>query len=319
MRSILVTGATGFVGNALCARLASADRPLVQAVRRSRSSGTGEIAVGDIDPNTDWRTALVGCEAVAHLAARVHVMRDMAADPLAEFRRINVEGTLSLAYQAADAGVRRFVMVSSAKVNGESTMPGRPFTAHDIPAPQDAYAISKYEAEQGLRALAAKTDMEVVIVRPPLVYGPGVKANFAAMMRWLARGIPLPLGSITRNRRSFVSIDNFVDLLVTCLDHPAAAGQTFLASDGEDLSTAELLRRLGRTMGRPARLVSVPESWLSLGARLAGRPEIYKRLCGSLQLDIAHTCERLDWKPPFSVDESLWRAAQGVEARRMES
>lgn len=317
MGSILVTGATGFVGSALCTRLASEARPLVQAVRHSKSGSISEAVVGDIGPDTDWHAALTGCEAVVHLAARVHVMRDMAATPLTEFRRINVGGTLALAHQAANAGVRRFVMVSSAKVNGESTLPGQPFTAHDAPAPQDAYAISKHEAEQGLRSLAAQNGMEVVIVRPPLVYGPGVKANFAAMMRWLSRGIPLPLGSITRNRRSLVGIDNLVDLIVTCLDHPSAAGYTFLASDGEDLSTTELLCRLGAALGLPTRLVPVPESWLSLGAHLVGRPEIYKRLCGSLQLDIAFTREQLDWKPPVSVDEGLRRAARETGTRRI--
>lgn len=308
--SILVTGASGFIGRPLCVRLSTMGRRVVPAVRSQQH--LADVAVGEIGPETAWHAALSECHAVVHLAARVHVMRDKAADPLAEFRRVNVQGTLTLAHQAVDAGVRRFVMVSSAKVNGESTTPGRPFTAHDTPAPQDAYALSKYEAEQGLHALAAQTGMEVVVVRPPLVYGPGVKANFAAMMRWLAWGIPLPLGSVTRNRRSLVGIDNLVDLLVTCLDNPSAAGQTFLASDGEDLSTAELLYRLGAALGRPACLMPVPESWLSFGARLTGRPEIYQRLCGSLQLDIAHTREQLGWTPPFSVDEGLRRTVRGV-------
>lgn len=316
MGSVLVTGASGFVGNSLCARLVSENRHFVRAARQRRSDAIDAIVVGELGSDTDWRTALAGCDAVVHLAARVHVMRDMATDPLAEFRHVNVQGTLALAKQAAEAGVRRFVMVSSIKVNGEFTALGRPFSVHDTPAPQDAYGISKHEAEQGLRALSAQTGMEVVIVRPPLVYGPGVKANFATMMRWLARGIPLPLGSITRNQRSLVGIDNLVDLLMVCLDHPAAAGQTFLVSDGEDLSTAELLSRLGGVMGHPARLVPVPESWLSLGARCVGRSGMYQRLCGSLQLDIAHTRTLLGWAPPVSVDEGLWRAVQRLDAEK---
>lgn len=237
-------------------------------------------------------------------------MNEEAADPLAEFRRVNVEGTLRLAWQAAEAGVRRFVFVSSIKVNGEHSQPGQPFTADQTPAPGDPYGVSKMEAEQGLRVLARETGMEVVIIRPPLVYGPGVKANFLAMMRWLQRGVPLPLGGVTENRRSLVFLDNLIDLIVTCIDHPAAANQTFLVSDDEDLSTAALLRRMAAALGRPARLIPVPAGLITLGARLIGRPGIAQRLCGSLQVDIGKTKSLLGWVPPVSVDEGLRRTAE---------
>jgi UDP-glucose 4-epimerase len=237
-------------------------------------------------------------------------MSDTATDPLEEFRRVNVQGTLNLARQAAAVGVRRFVFVSSIKVNGESTQLGFPFTADDAPAPLDAYGVSKMEAEQGLRELAAQTGMEVVIIRPPLVYGPGVKANFAAMMRWLRRGVPLPLGAI-HNQRSLVALDNLVDLIVTCLTHPAAANQTFLVSDGEDVSTTELLRRMGKAMGHPARLLPVPTGLLKLAATIVGRRDMAQRLCGSLQVDIEKTRRLLDWTPPLSLDQGLRKAAEG--------
>jgi UDP-glucose 4-epimerase len=237
-------------------------------------------------------------------------MHDTAADPLTAFRAVNVEGTLNLARQAAAAGVKRFVFVSSVKVNGEATLPGQPFTADDAPAPLDAYGISKMEAEQALREIALQTGMEVVIIRPPLVYGPGVKANFAAMMRWLQRGVPLPLGAI-HNQRSLVALDNLVDLIVTCLTHPAAANQTFLVSDGEDVSTTELLRRMGRAMGRPARLIPVPVSWLKLAAALVGKRDVAQRLCGSLQVDIEKTRRLLGWTPPLTLDQGLKKAATG--------
>jgi UDP-glucose 4-epimerase len=254
------------------------------------------FAVGGIDGNTDWQDVLTGCEVVVHLAARVHVMQEATANPLEEFRRVNVQGTLNLARQAAAAGVRRFVFVSSIKV----------------------YGVSKMEAEQGLREIARQTGMEVVIIRPPLVYGPGVKANFAAMMRWLRRGVPLPLGAI-HNQRSLVALDNLVDLLVTCLTHPAAANQTFLVSDGEDVSTTELLRRMGQALGRPARLLPVPTSWLKLAAAMVGKvqgarfmPDVVQRLCGSLQVDIEKTRRLLGWTPPVSLDEGLKKAAEGL-------
>ncbi len=208
--------------------------------------------------------------------------------------------------------MRRFVFLSSIKVNGESSELGRPFTAADIPVPRDPYGISKHEAEQLLHQIAAETSMEVVIIRPPLVYGPGVKANFESMMRWLARGIPLPLGAVENNRRSLVALENLVDLVATCLTHPAAANQTFLVSDGEDLSTADLLRRMGLALGKPARLFYVPTSVLKQGAMLLNKPGIYQRLCESLQVDIAKTRKQLNWTPPLSVDEGLRRAVQGI-------
>ena len=260
---------------------------------------------------TDWGQALQGVDAVVHCAARVHVMQDDATDPLQAYREVNVNGTLKLASQAAQAGVRRFVFVSSIKVNGEFTEVGKPFTADDVPAPEDHYGVSKHEAEELLRQNAAETGMEVVIIRPPLVYGPGVKANFESMMRWLARGVPVPLAAVTENRRSLVALDNLVDLIITCLSHPAAANQTLLVSDGEDLSTAQLLKRTGAAMGHPARLFYVPPALLKLGATVLNKPGIYQRLCGSLQLDIAKTRQLLGWTPPVSVVEGLRRAAEG--------
>jgi nucleoside-diphosphate-sugar epimerase len=310
---MLMTGASGFVGRALCAEVISRGLAVQGATRTpcDLPKGVKNVVVGSIDGSTVWRDALLGCDAVIHLAARVHVMQEATADPLAEFRRVNVQGTLNLARQAAAAGVRRFVFVSSVKVNGEATEPGRPFRADDVPAPLDAYGISKMEAEQGLRELSAQAGMEVVIIRPPLVYGPGVKANFSAMMRWLKRGVPLPLGAI-HNQRSLVALDNLVDLIVTCLTHPAAANQTFLVSDGEDVSTAELLRRTGQAMGHPARLIPVPVGWLKLAAALVGKKDVAQRLCGSLQVDIEKTQRLLGWKPPLTLDQGLKKSAEGI-------
>lgn len=278
---------------------------------RVQPDGTEAVAVGSLSSETDWTASVKDVDQIVHLAARVHVMNDKSPDPLAEFRRVNVEGTAALARQASAAGVRRFVFLSSIKVSGEFTEVGEAFTADDVSAPEDPYGVSKHEAEQLLRQISAETGMEVVIIRPPLVYGPGVKANFESMMRWLARGVPLPLAAVAQNRRSLVALDNLVDLIVTCLNHPAAANQTFLVSDGEDLSTAELLKRMGAAMGHPAHLFYLPPVLLKLGATILNKLGIYQRLCGSLQLDIAKTRDLLGWTPPVSVDEGLRRAVGG--------
>ncbi|MCT7327662.1 UDP-glucose 4-epimerase family protein [Ralstonia mojiangensis] len=312
---ILVTGATGFVGGALVDRLACDGFATRAAIRRERISfpaGVQAVRVGDLSAGTDWRDALSGVEMIVHAAARVHVMAETASDPLAEFRLTNVEGTLNLAGQAAEAGVRRFVFLSSIKVNGESSPVGRPFMADDPSAPLDPYGVSKMEAENRLLELGVQAGMEVVIVRPPLVYGPGVKANFATMMRWLRRGVPLPLGAI-HNARSLVALDNLADLLVTCLLHPAAAGQVFLVSDGEDVSTTELLRRAARAMGRSARLLPIPSACLEGTAALLGKKSVAQRLCGTLQVDIEKTRRLLGWNPPLTLDQGLKRAVEGLE------
>ncbi|WP_053146569.1 SDR family oxidoreductase [Pseudomonas sp. P97.38] len=310
--SILMTGASGFVGGALLQRLlAEPDKAVVAVVRGDRHlpASASTVRIEAFAPQTQWQPHLANVDTVIHCAARVHVMNDTEADPLAAFRQVNVEGTLNFARQAAEAGVRRFIFISSIKVNGEGTVPGRPYRADDVPAPADPYGVSKQEAEEGLRQLAQTTGMDVVIIRPVLVYGPGVKANFLSMMRWLDKGVPLPFGAID-NRRSLVSIDNLVDLIVTCIDHPAAANQTFLVSDGEDLSTTALLSRMARAMGKSARLIPVPSWMLERGASLLGKKALSQRLCGSLQVDIEKTRTLLNWVPPVSVDDALARAAR---------
>jgi nucleoside-diphosphate-sugar epimerase len=306
---ILVTGATGFVGMAVCEQAVRYGLAVKGALRiRGEVPGCMEsFVVGEINDATDWSRALIDVNAVVHLAARVHVMHDNAADPLAAFRAVNVEGTLNLARQAVAAMVKRFVFISSVKVNGEATLPGRRFLADDMPAPQDPYGISKMEAEQGLRQIAAETGMEVVIIRPPLVYGPGVKANFAALMRAVQRVMPLPLGAV-HNQRSLVALDNLVDFMVTCITHPEAANQTFLVSDGNDLSTTELVRSMAQAAGVPARLLPVPVWALQAGATLLGKGAAVQRLCGNLQVDISKAHSLLGWVPPVSVEEGLRRA-----------
>ncbi|MBH3428786.1 UDP-glucose 4-epimerase family protein [Pseudomonas alkylphenolica] len=311
-QSVFLTGASGFVGQAILKRLTAEAVPVIAALRSNAK--TPDVPVSTVRFESlgqvhDWRASLTGCDVVIHCAARVHVMNDTAVDPLAAFRKVNVDGTLELARQAAEVGVKRFIFVSSIKVNGEGTERGHAYRADDVPAPMDPYGVSKMEAEHGLLRLGKDTGMEVVIVRPVLVYGPGVKANFQAMMRWLDKGVPLPFGAID-NRRSLVALDNLVDLLVTCMTHPGAANQIFLVSDGEDLSTTQLLRKMALALGKSARLLPVPAGWLQAGAVMLGKRSLSQRLCGSLQVDIEKTRALLGWVPPVGVDEALKRAAR---------
>ncbi len=303
---VLVTGARGFVGSALIPALRARGWRLRAAVRPGGTvcDAEEEITVVPFEDVRSWGEALHGVDCIVHLAARVHVMNDTVADPLSAFRKVNVGGTRALARAAADAGVRRFVFISSIKVNGESTTGRAPFTELDTPAPLDAYGVSKHEAEEALFALAGEGRMEVVVIRPPLVYGPGVKANFLALMRWLHRGVPLPLGAV-HNRRTLVALGNLVDLIAICLEHPQAANQVFLVGDGEDLSTTELLRRLATAIGVSARLVPVPATWIHAAATVLGKGNVAQRLCGDLQLDISKARHRLGWTPPVTVAEGL--------------
>jgi UDP-glucose 4-epimerase len=304
---ILVTGATGFVGQALCAELQHRGMEYRPVSRQPRD---GFHASGTMDEATDWTSALIGLDAVVHLAARVHVMKDSVADPLAAFRAANVATTLNLAKQAAASGVKRFVFISSIKVNGEATAPGRPFTAGDVPHPGDPYGVSKHEAEQALFALGSETGMEIVIIRPPLVYGPGVKANFASMMRLVKKAyIPLPFGGIA-NRRSLVFVGNLVDFILLGTDHPAAAGKIFLVSDGTDLSLGELLRKLGKKMGRKIWVPDVPARLIEASLTAVAGRAVVQRLFGSLQVDITDTRALTGWTPPYTVDEGLRRTAE---------
>lgn len=310
--TVLLTGASGFVGKVVL-KTAQQRSLKIRPVYRSLDSTKGQsnaVVIPDLDGIADWSQALQGVKVVIHLAARVHNIREKALHPLAEYRRVNVDGTLNLAKQAAAVGVRRFVFISSIKVNGEATAPGHPFTADDVPAPEDAYGLSKAEAEAQLKQVAHATGMEVTIIRPPLIYGPGVKGNFTKLVSWVRRGLPMPLGSVSHNLRSFVGLDNLVDLILVCANHPKAANEIFLISDGEDLSTTELLRRIGNALNQPARLLSVPVGAISFMAGLLGKKRISQRLLGSLQVDMNKTCELLDWKPSVSVDEGLRRAVE---------
>ena len=303
---ILLTGATGFIG----CRLRE-----VLGEKEQEHGQDGHVATLSFRSKPDtWIKSVRHRQCIVHLAARVHLMPEPVADPLEEYRKVNVHNTLELARLAATTGTKRFIFLSTIKVNGEQTCPGQAFRSNDSPNPLDPYALSKWEAEQGLREIARQTGMEVVIIRPPLVYGPGVKSNFAAMVQWLQRGIPLPLGAI-HNRRSLVALDNLVSLILTCIAHPAAANQTLLVSDGEDVSTTQLLRRMGVALGCPARLLPVPQSALAWGCQWLGKQYVAQRLFGSLQVDMEPTRQLLGWTPPLSLDQGLLQLAQHVQKK----
>lgn len=306
--NVLVTGANGFVGQALVSKLLARKQQVRACYRKGvgvTSQGQKVVTIPSINGSLDWTEVLEGIDVIIHSAALVPAAAGTSSANKLEFREVNTEGTINLAQQAARAGVKRLIFISSIKVNGESSQVHSPFSASDEPSPVDYYGQSKYEAEQGLRLIAKQSDLEIVIVRPPLIYGNGVKGNFAALSRLLRRGYPLPLGSVTKNRRSFVAIENLVDFLIVCTNHPQALNQTFLVSDGEDLSTAELLTRMGNAMSCPVRLFNVPRFLLAIGASILGKRQIAERLLGNLQVSIELNKTLLDWTPPLSVDEAF--------------
>lgn len=307
---ILITGSNGFVGAALTALLKAKCKKVIECVRKS-DKPSDIYQVGNIDSVTDWSIPLVGCRYVVHLAARAHILDEESVDPLTLYRSVNTEGTLNLARQAASAGVKRFIFLSSIGVNGNQTHT-RPFSVNDRESPHSAYAISKYEAEVGLKEIARSSNMEVVVIRAPLVYGKNAPGNFSNLVRLVKMGSPLPLGAVTNNRRSFVAIDNLVDLIVLCIYHSAAANRIFFAADGEDLSTASLLKRLGIAMNKTVRLFWVPPFILKTVAICLGKRSMAQQLLGDLQVDISHTRQILSWSPPISVDEGLIRSVEGL-------
>lgn len=311
MAKVLLTGATGFVGSTLLARLKK--QPEIQVTVTTRrdvlDTDINTVVVGDIDSDTDFSVALRNADTVIHCAARAHIMSDKVPEPLAEYRRVNVAGTLNLARQAARYGVKRFIFISSIKVNGESTTSNPKFNVFDIPAPRDAYGKSKAEAEQALLQLSRETNMEVVIIRPTLVYGPAVKANFSSLFSVVSRGIPLPFACIRNNKRSLVSVTNLVDLIVTCIDHPKAANQIFLVSDDHDVSTSEMVHEMAAALGKSTWQIPVPVWCYALVGKIFNKSDIVDRLTGSLQVDITHTKETLGWTPKETLQEGFKKTA----------
>jgi len=309
---VLITGAAGFVGSALSARLIEGGlNSLVLLSRDAIPLESSELFTSrfELAPDSDLHLILKDVGIVVHLAARVHVMNDKSDDFISEYRRDNLDAATNLARQSAASGVKRFIFMSSVKVNGEFTSGDNVFSAEDIPSPQDPYGVSKLEAEMALKKIAEETGMEVVIIRAPLVYGPKVKANFLSMMKWLRKGLPLPFGCI-QNCRSLVGLDNLVDLIVTCLDHPKAANQIFMVSDDDDVSTSSLLKEMSAALGCKANLICIPSSLLRMAFFLIGKKSLSQRLLGSLRVDISKTKEMLNWHPPVSFEEGIRRTAE---------
>ena len=311
-KSILLTGSTGFVGTNLVKTLSLKTGLIVKSVvRRATDNNDGLcFEVGEINSLTNYSSAIINIDVVIHLAARVHIMNDSSFDPLAEFRAVNTEGTLNLARQAAEAGVKRFIFLSSIKVNGESTSDRSSFSAFDQRLPKDPYGMSKSEAEEQLFALGKEAGMEIVIIRPPLVYGEGVKANFASLMKLVGKGFPLPFRVINQNKRSLVSVYNLVDLIKVCIDHPKAANQVLLVSDDDDLSTAQMVALMAKVQGKANLSLPVPVWCFKLAGMLFKKEAVVDRLVGSLQLDIEHTKKTLDWVPPYTVKHGFKLAAK---------
>ena len=303
---ILVTGAGGFVGRPLCRELFRRGYQVTGAMRsRGQLSTAGEtVVVGEIDASTKWADALKGVDTVIHLAARVHVMKDKAADPLTEFLKVNLYGTANLAQQAVNTGVKRLVYVSSVKVNGEQTAGGQFFSEMDEPDPQDPYAVSKLQAEQVLQNIAGESGIEIVIVRPPLVYGPGVKGNFFSLLAAIDKGVPLPLAG-AQNLRSLVYVDNLVDALIVCATHPAAAGNTYLVSDGEDVSTTMLVEKISHALGRSNRSFYIPPGLLRVATAALRKTSLMNRLFGTLRVNDQKLRDELNWIPPYSMEHGL--------------
>jgi nucleoside-diphosphate-sugar epimerase len=304
---LLITGSSGFVGQKV---VRMAQQRQFDVLKQQRSASAKEdVIICDINSDTEWSSSLSGVECVVHCAARVHQMKESLSDARKAYQQVNVDGTLNLARQAVQAGVKRFVFISSIKVNGEFSPDGKPFIEKIGKAPSDLYGQSKYQAELGLKKIASETGLEIVIIRPPLVYGPGVKANFATMMKWVKKGIPLPLGAV-KNQRSLVYIDNLVDLMITCCDHPNAAGEVFLVSDGYDVTTTQLLKAIAYHMSCPSRLLPISTGLMTTCCSLIGKQALAQRLFGSLQLDISNTTDKLSWKPPVSFDNAIRQTVQ---------
>lgn len=316
--NILLTGATGFIGGHLLERLNFERYDVVPLVRETSEKMPHAVAFSNFDGNSDFRIVLKGCDCVIHCAALVHIMCGKTQHALEEYRKVNTEGTLTLARQAFEAGVKRFIFVSSIKVSGESTTQGNPFHASDIRNPKDFYGQSKSEAEVKLLALADETGLEVVVIRPTLVYGPGVKANFASLLNLVSKGLPLPFGCINDNRRSLVSVRNLVDLIVTCIEHPKAANQVFLVSDDHDVSTASMVKYMAQALGRSCRLLPVPLWCYRLVGRVTGKMGVVDRLLGSLQVDITHTKNTLGWIPPQTLEEGFKETAEAFLLNKKE-